>query len=76
MFDISLQGVMPLPSNGMSGSSMVAPQILTLPIEEMPDIVVPNAASTTQEAEIAAAEERRRQREEDHCDGGRQAVAV
>jgi len=55
MFDISLQGFMPLSSNGMSGGSMVALQILTLPIEEMPDIALPNAASTTHEAEVAAA---------------------
>ena len=51
MFDISLQGFMALPSNG----SMVALYIHMLSIEEMPDIVLPNAVSTTQEVEIALA---------------------
>src|ERR1700722_2630091 len=56
MFDISLQGFMALTSNHTSGGSMVA-TIATcqLLIEEMPDIVSPNAVSTTQDAEIAAA---------------------
>src|SRR5579862_5159082 len=56
MFDISLQGFIAFPSKGISGGSMVATRVIHQPsIEEMPDIALPNAVSTTQEAEIAAA---------------------
>jgi len=48
---------MPLPSNGMSGGSMVAPN--NHPCDrrskDMPDIALPSAISATQDAEISAA---------------------
>src|SRR5579862_9550349 len=56
MFDISLQGFIAFPSKGISGGSMVATRVIHQPsIEEMPDIALPSAVRTTQEAEIAAA---------------------